>query len=97
MKVTEHAKNMAQDLLYNHKLPVHQRVLMRWVRLIMAELLPRRIREAYGLKTTKMRRGMYQLTVGFAKATYPCLPLFVRTYPKRYYMKDMRRGLQNRV
>ncbi|PLB44144.1 hypothetical protein P170DRAFT_440504 [Aspergillus steynii IBT 23096] len=94
MEVTENAKNVANDLLFNYKLPLHLRVLMPWIRLVTAELLPPRIREAYGLKTTKVRRGAYRVTVGFARATYPCLPMFVRTYPKRYYMKDMRRRLQ---
>ncbi|KAH8425139.1 oxygenase MpaB family protein [Aspergillus melleus] len=97
MEVTDNAKSVAKDLLFNNKLPMHFRVLMPWIRLITAELLPPRIREAYGLKTTKMRKGAYRMTVGFTKATYPCLPKFVRTYPKRYYMKDMRRRLQNKM
>lgn len=95
MHVTENAKRVANDLLWNKELPVHIRCLLPLVRLTTAEMLPKRIREAYGLKSTKIRRGAYRVTLGFTKATYPCLPKAVRTYPMRYYLKDMRRRLQN--
>lgn len=95
MQVTENAKRVANDLLWNKELPVHIRCLLPLVRLTTAEMLPKRIREAYGLKSTKIRRGAYRVTLGFTKATYPYLPKAVRTYPMRYYLKDMRRRLQN--
>lgn len=95
MQVTENAKRVANDLLWNKELPAHIRCLLPLVRLTTAEMLPKRICEAYGLKSTKIRRGAYRITLGFTKVTYRCLPKAVRTYPMRYYLKDMRRRLQN--
>ncbi|KAL4894995.1 hypothetical protein BDV59DRAFT_211857 [Aspergillus ambiguus] len=95
MEITDNAKHVASELLFNKNLPIYFRVLMPWVRLITAELLPPRIREAYGLKTNKKRRVAYKAIMGFARATYPFMPKIIRTFPKRYYMKDMRRRLQS--
>lgn len=95
LEVSEHARNVARDLLYNKKLPLYVRVAMPLVRLSTAQMLPGRLREGFGLKSTKTRRRMFALTLGFTKATYPCLPKVVRTYPKRYYLKDMRRRLDD--
>jgi uncharacterized protein (DUF2236 family) len=95
MEITDSAKRVAAELLNNKHLPLYFRVLMPWVRLITAELLPARIRDAYGLKTNKTRRAAQKATVSFARATYPFMPKFVRTFPKRYYLKDMRRRLQS--
>jgi uncharacterized protein (DUF2236 family) len=95
MEITENARRVAQDLLWNKELPLHIRLLLPVVRLTTAEMLPKRIREAYGLKSTKLGRGAYRVTLGLTKATYPCLPKIVRTYPMRYYLKDMRRRLRN--
>ncbi|CEJ61949.1 hypothetical protein PMG11_10465 [Penicillium brasilianum] len=95
MHITENAQRVAKDLLWNKELPLHVRFLLPLVRLTTAEMLPKRIREAYGLKSTKIRRGLYRVGLGFTKATYPCLPKTIRTYPMRYYLTDMRRRLQN--
>ncbi|KAJ5746747.1 hypothetical protein N7520_011929 [Penicillium odoratum] len=91
--ITDEAKNVANDLLRNKKVPIQIRVILPIVRLTTAEMLPPRIREAYGLKSTKMRRGFNRFLMGFTKATYPCLPRWIRTYPMRYYLKDMRRRI----
>ncbi|QKX61464.1 uncharacterized protein TRUGW13939_08612 [Talaromyces rugulosus] len=94
VEISQHAKNVAKDLLYNKNAPLHVWASLPLVRLITAEMLPKRIRDEYGLKTTKARRATYKFALGFAKMTYPALPKFIRTYPKRYYMKDMRRRMQ---
>jgi uncharacterized protein (DUF2236 family) len=95
MHITENAQRVAKDLLWNKELPLHLRALLPLVRLTTAEILPKRIRDAYGLKSTKIRRGAYRVILGFTKATYPYLPKIIRTYPMRYYLKDMRRRLEN--
>lgn len=94
VEISQHAKNVAKDLLYNKNAPLHVRASLPLVRLITAEMLPKRIRNEYGLRTTKSRRTTYKFVLGLAKVTYPALPKFIRTYPKRYYMKDMRRRMQ---
>lgn len=97
LEVTDHARNVAKDLLFNKKLPLYLRIGMPLVRLGTIEMLPPHVREGYRFKSTKARRGMFGLSLGFTKATYPCLPKAIRTYPMRYYMKDMRRRLNDMV
>lgn len=92
--ISQHAKNVAKDLLYNKHAPLRVRASLPLVRLVTAEMLPKRIRDEYGLRTTRARRTTYKLVLGLVKVTYPALPKFIRTYPKRYYMKDMRRRMQ---
>lgn len=95
MEVNENAKSVAKDLLWNKEAPLQIRLVLPLVRLTTAQMLPDRLREAYGLKNTKIRRATYQIVMVFTKATYPCLPKTIRTYPMRYYMRDMRRRLEN--
>ncbi|CAL5872808.1 uncharacterized protein PFLUO_LOCUS7077 [Penicillium psychrofluorescens] len=94
-EITDHAQNVAKSLLFNKLAPLHIRAVLPLVRLTTTEMLPPRIREAYGLKSTKTRRGAYRFAMGFTKVTYPCLPKVIRTYPMRYYLKDMRKRLRD--
>ena len=96
MEITENARNVAHDLLWNKKAPLTIRFALPFVRLTTAQMLPPRVREAYGLKTGKIRRVTYRFTLGLTKAAYPALPKAIRTYPMKYYMKDMRRRLEER-
>lgn len=95
LEVTDNARNVAKDLLYNKKLPLYIRAVIPLVRVTTAEMLPPRIREGYRLKSTKVRRGVFGVTLGLTKVTYPCLPKIVRTYPLRYYLNDMRKRLRD--
>lgn len=95
LEVTDNARNVAKDLLYNKKLPLYIRAVIPLVRITTAEMLPPRIREGYRLKSTKVRRGVFGVTLGLTKVTYPCLPKIVRTYPVRYYLNDMRKRLRD--
>ncbi|KAL2813885.1 hypothetical protein BJX63DRAFT_442759 [Aspergillus granulosus] len=91
--ITDEAKHVAQELLYNPKLPFYFKMLMPTVRLFTTELLPPRLREAYGLKSTRSRRALYKSTMLMTKATYPFVPRAIRTYPVKYYLKDMRKRM----
>ncbi|KAL3487818.1 hypothetical protein BJX62DRAFT_253771 [Aspergillus germanicus] len=91
-EITDEAKHVAQELLHP-KLPFYFKALMPTVRLMTTELLPPRLREAYGLKSTKSRRALYKSTMVMTKATYPFVPKAIRTYPVKYYMKDMRKRM----
>ncbi|KAL2824454.1 hypothetical protein BJY01DRAFT_165207 [Aspergillus pseudoustus] len=92
-EITDEAKHVASELLYNPKLPFYFKALMPTVRLFTTELLPPRLREAYGLKSNKRRRALYKSTMLVTKATYPFVPRAIRTYPVKYYMKDMRKRM----
>ncbi|PGH30801.1 hypothetical protein GX50_06429 [[Emmonsia] crescens] len=97
MEVTSHAVSVAKDLLWPKKAPIWIKVNMPAVRVLTAEWLPPRLREAYGLKTSKSRRRAYRALMGITKRVYPHLPMFVRTAPRNCYMKDMRKRMKNMV
>ncbi|OGM49895.1 hypothetical protein ABOM_001521 [Aspergillus bombycis] len=93
-QITPQAKNVAKDLLFNKQVPFIIRISMPLVRLMTADLLPEGIREQYGLKTSSTRRGMQKVVRGVTKVVYPATPSFIRTYPMRYYLKDMRKRMK---
>ncbi|KAE8381651.1 hypothetical protein BDV26DRAFT_278646 [Aspergillus bertholletiae] len=93
-QITPHAKNVAQDLLFNKQVPFMIRISLPLVRLMTADLLPDSIREGYGLKTSSTRERMQKVIRGLTKAVYPATPTFIRTYPMRYYLKDMRKRMK---
>ncbi|KAJ5697121.1 hypothetical protein N7488_010805 [Penicillium malachiteum] len=95
LQVTDHARRVAQDLLRNKKIPLALRAVLPLVRLTTTEMLPPRLRDAYGFKTSKMRTWAYSLLLGMTRLTYPALPKKLRTYPMHYYLKDMRKRLQH--
>jgi uncharacterized protein (DUF2236 family) len=94
LEITDHGRNVAKDLLYNKKGPLWIRSNLPFIRVLTAEWLPPRMRDAYGLKTNKPRRALYRFTMGAGRVVYPHLPLFVREAPLRYYMKDMRKRMR---
>jgi uncharacterized protein (DUF2236 family) len=92
-EICDEAKNVAHDLLYNPKLPFYFKALMPTLRMMTTEMLPPRLREAYGLKSTKSKKRLYKSTMAITKATYPFMPKAVRTFPVKFYMKDMRKRM----
>jgi uncharacterized protein (DUF2236 family) len=92
IEVTEHAKDVAADLLYLRHAPKHLRILMPSVRLCTAEWLPERIRKDFGVNR---HPKLYKAHEFMVKALYRPLPLKVRSYPVRLYMNDMRKRLRN--
>lgn len=95
LEITSHAKNVAKDLLYNKAAPFWIRVNLPMIRLLTAEWLPPRMREAYGLKTSKGRRRLHRISMEMIRKAYPHLPIFVREYPLRYYLNGMRRRMKH--
>lgn len=91
LEITEHARQIAQDLLYDIKLPFYLKMAMPLVRMLTAELLPARIREGYGLKRYPKTYRVCEFGV---KAIYRPTPSFIRSLPVKYYMWDMRRRLK---
>jgi len=95
LKVSSHATNVAQDLMWNKKGPLWMRANLPLIRLLTAEWLPPAMREAYGLKTSKTRRATYNVLMGTGKVVYPLVPKFIRRAPMKHYMKDMRKRMKN--
>lgn len=94
MEVTAHAKTVGKDLLYNKHGPLWMRLNLPIIRLMTAEWLPPRMRREFGLKTSKPRRAVFRFYMALARGIYPLLPVSIRTYPKTYYLKDMRKRLR---
>jgi uncharacterized protein (DUF2236 family) len=92
IEVVRHAKEVAADLLTLRRAPFYLRIFMPGVRVATAELLPERMREEFDVK---YHRKSYKLLELMAKAMYRPLPLAVRSYPARMYMKDMRKRLKS--
>ncbi|KAL4955777.1 hypothetical protein BDW69DRAFT_204179 [Aspergillus filifer] len=92
-EICDEAKNVARDLLYNPKLPFYFKMMMPTLRLMTAELLPPRLRDEFGLKSSRGRKRLYKSTMVLTKATYPFVPRAIRTYPVRFNMKDMRKRM----
>lgn len=98
LEITDHARTIANDLLYNQHLFLPLRLgLLPIVRIMTAQMLPERIREGYGLKSGRLRRTTYKTIILGAKIAYPVIPKFVRTLPVKYYMRDMRKRMRNMV
>ena len=95
MEITHHAIRVAQDLLWPKHAPLWIKVNMPVVRVLTAEWLHPRLRKEYGLKSTKRTRAMYKVLMGLMKGVYPHLPRAIREFPLNYYMKDMRKRLNN--
>ncbi|KAH8668540.1 hypothetical protein BX600DRAFT_548873 [Xylariales sp. PMI_506] len=93
LEVTQHARDVARDLLALKQAPWYLRLGLPFVRVLTAELLPPKLRDDYGLTKHNKSYSIMQFGV---KATYPALPKFVRTYPVKLYMKDMRKRMATR-
>ncbi|KAF1817338.1 hypothetical protein P152DRAFT_387156 [Eremomyces bilateralis CBS 781.70] len=92
-EINDHARAVAQDVLWNKVAPLWVRAPLPLLRVFTTYMLPPTLREEFGFKDTKSRRAFYNLMVGTLKVTYPLTPKFIRTYPKKYYMNDMRKRL----
>ncbi|KAF2810251.1 uncharacterized protein BDZ99DRAFT_563097 [Mytilinidion resinicola] len=92
--ISAHAKNVANDLLFNNRGLLWVRANLPLVRLFTAEWLPPNLRDAYGLKTSTSRRALYKVYMVMIKTGYPIMPRFIRHFPRNYYMKDMRKRIK---
>ena len=91
LEVTQHAKEVGDDLLYLRKAPFYLRMFMPSVRVVTSDLLPEKIREEFGVNH---HPKLYKFHEFLVKATYRPLPLVVRSLPARFYMRDMRKRLK---
>ena len=93
-EITPQAINVCNNLLWNNKAPLWLRMNLPIIRVLTAEWLPPRIRQAYGLKASRSRRAIYRVSMGSTKAVYPHLPVFLREWPLRHYMTDIRKRMK---
>ncbi|KAI9376186.1 hypothetical protein BJX61DRAFT_444261 [Aspergillus egyptiacus] len=93
LSVSAEAHKLAYELVHRTDLPRWAGYLRPVLRVITVEMLPARIRAAYGLKSTVGTRGMYRAAMGFSVAVWPALPKGWRFRPVRGYLEDVRREL----
>jgi uncharacterized protein (DUF2236 family) len=93
LSVSGDAHKFAHDLAHATQLPRWVGYMKPFMRVVTVEMLPVRIREAYGLKSTVGTREMYRATMGFSVAVYPALPKSIRSYPMKYYLEEVKRVL----
>ena len=93
LTVTADAHRFAKDLFDRSDLPRWVTMLKPLMRVATIEMLPPRLREAYGLKSTVSTRGLYRTAMGFSVAIYPALPKGTRSYALQYYLEDLRKHL----
>lgn len=96
LDISADAKQVVRNLLHNKSAPIWIRVNLPMVRLLTAGWLPPRMREEYGLKTSKRRRKLHRLSMGAMRNIYPLLPSLVRESPLNIYMNNMRKRIKER-
>jgi uncharacterized protein (DUF2236 family) len=94
LEVSEDAKRICRDLLYNRALPWYLRPLLPVNRLVTTGLLPERLRNEFGLAWDPRRERMFRFGARAARAAYPRVPEPVRRLPVALYMQYFRRRLR---
>lgn len=100
LEVTVDARMVLKDLWHPKGIPFWIKpavwVAMTFVRLITAEQLPPAIREQFALRSTKTSRAITSPFITGMSGVYPLTPRFIRTLPKTYYMRLVRKRMNKR-
>lgn len=94
LQITDWARSLAHDLLYPKNMPLWFKPNAPIARLLTVYWLPERFRREYGFKITPLRTAMFHKFVAYTALVYPHLPVKVRTWPSRFYMRDMRKAVK---
>lgn len=90
LTVSADAAQFAKDLRESQEMPKWVQNIKPFLRAVTIEMLPPRLREAYGLRSTGSTRFLYRTWMGFSTAVYPAMPDKMRAYPLRYYQDRLR-------
>lgn len=93
LTVSADAAAFAKDLRESQEMPKWVQKIKPFLRAVTIEMLPPRLREAYGLRSTGSTRFLYRTWMGFSVALYPAMPSKMRAYPVRYYQDRLRSRL----
>ncbi|KAI9934379.1 hypothetical protein MW887_005456 [Aspergillus wentii] len=93
LTVAADAHQFVKDLLHDKAMPTWVQLMKPLLHVATIEMLPPRIREGYGLKSTFSTRLLYRTSMGFSVAAYPALPKSVRSYALKYYLEDLRKHM----
>ena len=92
--VSDDAKRICRDLLYNRALPFYLRPLQPVNRFITTGLLPQHLRDEFGLVWDPRRERMFRFGARAARVAYPRVPRRVRYLPVTLYMEYFRRRIR---
>ncbi|BDZ48331.1 hypothetical protein GCM10025867_05720 [Frondihabitans sucicola] len=92
LSVDDTIRAQADALWKATKAPRWVRLLMPLNRFITAGFLPPELRAAYGLRWTARDQRHGDLLWRLVQVVYPRLPVRLRTWPQRYYLKRLRRA-----
>ncbi|KAL4787316.1 hypothetical protein BJX76DRAFT_354263 [Aspergillus varians] len=92
LRVSDEARAFAAELL-QRDLPWGVGCVKPALRAVTVEMLPGKVREGYGLRSTVGTRGVYAVTMGGLKPVYPGLPRRWRGRPVKYYLGEVKRGI----
>lgn len=93
LEVTDYARSLARDLLYPKNMPLWFRPNAPVARLLTVYWLPERFRAEYGFKISPLRTALFHKVVAYTALVYPHLPHRWRTWPSRFYMRDMKKAV----
>ena len=96
LTVSPDAARFAKYLRESTDMPRWVQRLKPFLRSVTIEMLPPKLRDAYGLRSNATTRALYRTWMGFSVAVYPAMPNKMRAYPLRYY-QDRLRGRLNVV
>ncbi|KAI3320931.1 hypothetical protein HD806DRAFT_537995 [Xylariaceae sp. AK1471] len=94
LEITDWARSLARDLLWPKKMPLLLRPQMPVARLLTVHWLPERFQREFGLKVTPLNTALFHFVVGNVALVYLHLPMKLRTYPSRFYLKDMKKAVK---
>lgn len=91
LAISDEAKHICRDLLYNRALPWYVRPLQPANRFVTTGLLPEHMRDELRLPWDPRRERLFQFGARVARQTYPRLPRRVRNLPVALYMRYFRK------
>ncbi|KAJ5702341.1 hypothetical protein N7488_009889 [Penicillium malachiteum] len=93
LNVSPEAARFAKELRESTDMPKWVQRIKPFLRVTTIEMLPPKIRDAYGLRSTTGTRALYRTWMGFSVAVYPAMPAKLRSYPLRYYQDRLKEKL----
>jgi uncharacterized protein (DUF2236 family) len=93
LPITPWAQELSKRLLWPIHTPIYMRPQWPLARLLTSMWLPERVRQGYGLKDSKGRRGVYKVLRVYVGVAWPLVPGVVRAWPHRHGIRDMRRAV----
>ncbi|KAJ5293617.1 hypothetical protein PENANT_c002G03910 [Penicillium antarcticum] len=93
LTVSSDAAQFAKDLRESTDMPRWVQTMKPFLRVSTIEMLPPKLRDAYGLRSTVATRAIYRTWMGFSVAVYPAMPNKWRAYPLKFYQDRLREKL----